>query len=112
MLGLRELKPEGILPIHKAYVKFKLKSMLKNEMSRAVNDITTLPTETGSNPNIKKTLSFEMELPSKTLYVPRMTCEVFDQLYFAGLAQPQIGSFELNIGQARADGVKHDEELI
>lgn len=51
-----------------------------------------------------------MRLPSIALYVPRMTCEVFDNLYFDGLPQPQIGSFMLDMGKAREDGVQKDEE--
>ena len=38
-LGLRELISDGILPINKGYVKFKLKSMLKNEAAKAIQEI-------------------------------------------------------------------------
>ena len=52
-----------------------------------------------------------MRLPSIALYVPRMTCEVFDNLYFAGLPQPQIGSFMLDVGKARSDMLQRDAEV-
>lgn len=39
ILGLRELVSPGILPIRKSYVKFNLKSLLKAETAKGVENI-------------------------------------------------------------------------
>ena len=33
-------------------------------------------------------------------FLPRMTCEVFDQLFMGGVGQPHIGTFTLKFGDA------------
>ena len=58
ILGLRELVSPGILPIRKAFVKFNLKSLLKAEQAKGVEDIKTQPKEGGSNPNLKTKIEF------------------------------------------------------
>lgn len=52
VLGLRGLVSTGILPVRKAFVRFSLKSLLPSDQAKAVDDIQTLPKESGSNPNI------------------------------------------------------------
>ena len=88
VLGLRELVSPGILPIRKSYVKFNLKSLLKAETAKGVENIQTLPKEPGSNPNIKTKIEFEVRISEDRTFCPQMTCDVFDQLYFEGLPQP------------------------
>jgi hypothetical protein len=56
VLGLRGLVSAGLLPVRKAFVRFNLKSLLNPISSRAVDNIQTLPKESGSNPNIRTTL--------------------------------------------------------
>ena len=86
VLGLRNLLSTGLLPIRKAFVKFNLKSLLPADQSKAIDNITTMPKEGGSNPNIRTTLTFEVKIPIDPLFCPRMTCDVFDQLFFEGMA--------------------------
>lgn len=98
VLGLRNLVSNGLLPIKKAYVKFNLKSLLPPEQAKAVDNIQTQPKESGSNPSIRTTLQFEIKIPLDPTFCPRMTCDVFDQLFFGGAAQPHVGIFTLKLG--------------
>lgn len=41
ILGLRELVSPGILPIRKSFVKFNLKSLLKAETAKGVDNVQT-----------------------------------------------------------------------
>ena len=43
-------------------------------------------------------------------FCPQMTCDVFDQLYFERLPQPQIGTFTLKVGRTMFDMIEEDEE--
>lgn len=85
VLGLRNLVSTGLLPINKAFAKFNLKSMLPSDQATAVENIQTQPFENGPNPNIRTTLQFELKMPSDPTFSPRMTCDVFDLLYFESL---------------------------
>jgi len=78
VLGLRNLLSSGLLPIRKAYVKFGVKSLLPPEQSKAIDDIQTLPSDGGPNPNINTTLQFEVVIPSDPTFCPMMTCDVYD----------------------------------
>ena len=48
--------------------------------------------------------------------MPRMTCTIFDKLYFEGMAQPILGTFVLKLGNALRDTRMKDrytvEEII
>ena len=78
ILGLRELVSTGLLPVNKAFVKFCLKSLLPSSQAKAVDNIKTEPHDKGSNPVTRGTLGFEIELPSHEVYIPKMTCIVYD----------------------------------
>lgn len=62
VLGLRELVSPGILPIRKAFVKFNLKSLMKAEIAKGVEDVKTQPKEPGSNPNLKTKIEFKVQV--------------------------------------------------
>ena len=111
VLGLRDLVSTGLLPIRKAYTKFNLKSLLPPDQSKAISNITTQPKEGGSNPNIRTTLQFEVRIPSDPTFTPRMTCDVYDQLFFEGMAQPHIGTFTLKLGAIIQDLREADKAL-
>lgn len=42
-------------------------------------------------------------MPNDPTFLPRMTCEVFDQLFIGGVGQPQIGTFTLKLGEIVQD---------
>lgn len=95
------------MPVKKPFIKFNLRSLLPPEMSKAVTDVSTNPSDTGANPNINTTISFTMQLPSNSLFCPKLTCQVYDYI-FRGLNQPLLGAFSLNLG-AILDQSKKDE---
>lgn len=78
ILGLRELVSPGILPIRKSFVKFNLKSLLKAETAKGVDNIQTLPKEGGPNPNLRTKIEFEVMVSQDKTFCPQMTCDVFD----------------------------------
>ena len=112
VLGLRSLISAGLLPVKKAYVKFGLKSLLAPDQAKAVANITTLPKEVGSNPTIRTTIQFEVKIPSDPTFTPRMTCDVYDHIYFEGMAQPHIGTFSLKFGDIIQEARANDRETI
>ena len=99
VLGFRNLLSTGLLPIKKAYAKFSLKSILPPSEAKAVQDVYTLPDESGTDPNVRTTLKFTVNIPSIESYVPSMTCTMYDKLYFDGMAQPILGTFTLKLGE-------------
>lgn len=99
VLGFRNLLSTGLLPIRKAFAKFSLKSILPPTEAKAVQDVYSLPDESGSDPNVRTTLKFTVNLPSIEEYVPSMTCTVYDKLYFDGMKQPILGTFTLKLGE-------------
>ena len=100
MLGLRELQSAGLLPVKKAYVKFRIKSLLPPDQANAIEDVQTEPGEKGPNPNLKTNFQFLLELPKKEIYCPSLECDAFDYI-FKGLRQPLIGTFSIPIGDIR-----------
>jgi len=59
ILGLRGLQSPGILPVKKAFVNFKTKSLVPPHFS-AVQDVVTLPSAPGPNPTLRVTKCFEI----------------------------------------------------
>ena len=112
VLGLRNLLSTGLLPIKKAYVKFSVKSLLPSAQAKAVNDIFTTPDEGGSDPNIRTTIKFTVNISSDPWYCPRMTCTTYDKLYFEGMAQPILGTFALKLGDILRETRKKDADTI
>jgi len=43
-------------------------------------------------------LKIQVNIPSEPFYCPRMTCMVYDKIYFDGMVQPNLGSFTLRLG--------------
>lgn len=112
VLGLRNLLSTGLLPIKKAYVKFSVKSLLPSAQAKAVNDIFTTPDEGGTDPNIRTTIKFSVNISSDPWYCPRMTCTTYDKLYFEGMAQPILGTFTLRLGDILKETRKKDADTI
>lgn len=111
-LGLRKLVSTGLLPVRKAFVSFNLKTILPPLLADAVDNVSTQPSESGPNPNINTIVSFDVSLPVDGLYCPRMSCEVFDQLFSGLAAQPHVGTFTLPIQEFIEEQRKDDKELM
>ena len=45
-------------------------------------------------------------MPSNPLFAPRMTCDVYDLLFFGGAGQPHVGTFSLELGTRAEEIVK------
>jgi len=98
VLGLRNLESPGILPVRKAFINFFLRSLLPPSRSLAVENISTQPSATGSNPTISTVIKFSIYLPNDPLYCPSLTCGVYDYI-LKGLSQPLVGNFVIPIGE-------------
>ncbi|CAG9316505.1 unnamed protein product [Blepharisma stoltei] len=112
ILGLRGLKPAvGFLPVKKAFVRVDLNSLELPEVSQGVKFLQTQPFEGGSDPNINSTLSFRCKIPEDPLYAPVLTCTVCDNL-FAGLSQPLIGTFSIDLGKYSSQKSRKSQLLL
>jgi hypothetical protein len=103
ILGLRELKSPGILPVKKAFINFNIKSMLPPELGSAMKNIKTQPSALGPNPTINTLIAFDAPLPGDSLFCPRLSCQVYDNIYKGFGSQPLIGNFTIPIGDLMAD---------
>lgn len=63
-----------------------------------MQNIKTLPSESGSNPNINSVVKFNIPLPTDELYCPALSCTVYDQV-FLGFSQPIVGTFTIPLGE-------------
>ena len=97
ILGLRQLKPCGIISVKKPFIKFDLNSLnITGKPEDAHANITTIPCSGGANPTINSVIKFEVKLPNKDIYLPELQCEVYDHM-LAGLHNPLLGVFSLNL---------------
>ena len=78
VLGLRDLQPDGLLPIQKAYLKFMIKSLVDAQAAGTMQNIATQPRERGTSPNITTLIEFKIPLPTEVLYCPALSVTVFD----------------------------------
>lgn len=109
ILGLRGLMSPGILPVKKAFLQFNLKSMVPPKLGSNLQNIRTEPKMPGTDPTLNTLLDFNAPLPTDTLFCPRMSASVFDNIAM-GLSQPLIGTFVVPIGDLMHDLRKEREE--
>ena len=55
-----------------------VKSLTDPKTSGQMQNIKTLPAESGSNPNINSVVKFNIPLPTDELYCPALSCTVYD----------------------------------
>jgi hypothetical protein len=108
ILGLRNLLSPGLLPVKKAFISMNAKSLVSPKQGINVQNIKTEPKNPGPNPTLNTVLTFNVPLPIKKLYTPRLACQVFDTI-FAGFSQPIIGNFVIPIGDIMHDIIKERE---
>lgn len=63
----------------------------------------------GTDPTLNTLLDFNAPLPTDTLFCPRMSCNVYDNIAM-GFSQPLIGTFVVPIGELMHDLRKEREE--
>ena len=86
ILGLRDLKSVGILPVKKAFIVFNLKSLVPPDEGTALENVKTAPSAAGANPTINTLIEFKLGLPDDPLFCPRLSCTVHDYIYFTGMS--------------------------
>ena len=97
ILGLRDMKPLGLLPIKKAFIKFELNSLnINGDAENDCSSKTTQPINKGSNPIIKDSFMFEFFLPESEVFMPQLQCIVYDHI-LSGLVNPILGIFLINL---------------
>jgi hypothetical protein len=114
ILGLRGLMSPGLLPVKKAFLNFNLKSMVPPQIGDSLENIKTEPKMAGSDPTLNTLIVFNLPLPVKELFTPRMSVTVYDSIAM-GAKQPIIGNFVIDVGQLMRDleqeRIEEKEEL-
>ena len=108
ILGLRNLKSLGLLPVKRPFIKFDINSLKPRAQKQALKEkqfIQTQPKETGSDPNLSTMIQIEVDLPKNYLLSPSLNCVVFDCI-MKGLSQPVLGVFSINL----SDFIKQGRE--
>ena len=95
---MRGLQSTGLLPVKKAFVNFNLKGLVPPTIGTNLKNLKTDAKAPGANPTINTLMQFFVPLPIDPLYCPRLSCQVYDQV-FAGFSQPIIGNFTIPIGE-------------
>ena len=97
ILGLRKLKPLGIIGVKKPFIKFNISSLnVTGDKSKAFKNIQTLPVNGGANPTMNSYISFELELPENLVFMPELQCEVYDNM-LNGLHNSSLGVFSFDL---------------
>jgi len=98
VLGMRGLQSTGLLPVKKAFINFNLKGLVPPSIGTNLKNLKTDAKAPGPNPTINTLMKFQVPLPIDPLYCPRLSCQVYDQV-FGGFSQPMIGTFTIPIGE-------------
>ncbi len=75
LLGFRNLKSLGLLPVSRPFIKFDVQGLQikSEEFFNEKKNIQTIPKESGSNANIADIISFEIFLPQDPSLCPSMS---------------------------------------
>ena len=97
ILGLRQLKPLGMIAVKKPFIKFDLNSLnVTGKPEDAHANIQTVPVSGGANPTINTVLKFDAKLPINQIFMPELQCEVYDHM-LSGLHNSLLGVFSLDL---------------
>jgi len=97
ILGLRQLKPLGMIGVKKPFIKFDLNSLnVTGKPEDAHANIQTVPVSGGTNPTINTVIKFDAKLPENPVFMPELQCEVYDHM-LAGLHNSLLGVFSLDL---------------
>jgi len=100
VIGLRNLKSAGLLPVKRAFIRFDVDSISRKEDKTLLQEdkyVKTEPLDAGPDPNILTVFNLTLTLPVDPDFCPDMSASVFDQV-FRGLSQPLIGNFSIPLG--------------
>lgn len=116
VIGLRKLEPLGILPVRRPYVLFDLNSIYfptKENSDSSLKSVKTEPIYPGCNPTINVTFDFSFKLPKENIFMPSMTCMVYDKILF-GLSNSLLGVFSLDLSylsNLTRKAIQNDESI-
>ena len=97
VLGLRQLKPLGLIAVKKPFIKFDLNSLnVTGEPGDEHVPIQTVPVSGGANPTINTVIQFQINLPKKQDFMPQLQCEVYDNI-LSGLSNSLLGVFSIDL---------------
>ena len=97
VLGLRELRPLGLIEVKKPFIKFDLNSLnVTGKPQDSHQPIQTIPVNGGANPTINTVITFDINLPKDTKFMPELQCEVYDHM-LSGMHNSLLGVFNLNV---------------
>ena len=97
VLGLRELKPLGLIEVKKPFIKFDLNSLnVTGDVHDEHPPIQTIPVNGGANPTINTVIQFQTKLPMNILFLPELQCEVYDNI-LNGLSNSLLGVFTIDL---------------
>ena len=108
-LGLRSLKPLSFIKIKKPYVSFDLNSINISSNGENLQPVSTLPNETGPDPNINSVIKFTAKLPKDEIFIPEFQCNVYDHV-LGGLSKRVLGIFLIDIKQIMKETIRHYKE--
>ena len=113
ILGLRQLKPLGMIEVKKPFIKFDLNSLnVTGKPEDAQANIQTVPVSGGANPTINTILKFDAKLPKNYIFMPELQCEVYDHI-LSGLHNSLLGVFSLNLKRIiKKTDNQLDEDMI
>jgi hypothetical protein len=112
ILGLRQLKPLGMIEVKKPFIKFDLNSLnVTGKPEDAHANIQTIPVSGGANPTINTVIKFDTKLPINPIFMPELQCEVYDHI-LSGLHNSLLGVFSLNLKRIIKKTHKQIEEDI
>ena len=97
VLGLRQLKPLGLIEVKKPFIKFDLNSLnVTGDPEDEHVPIQTIPVNGGADPTINTVIQFKTKLPQDMNFMPELQCEVYDNI-LSGLSNSLLGVFSLNL---------------
>ena len=112
ILGLRQLKPLGMIEVKKPFIKFDLNSLnVTGKPEDAHANIQTIPVSGGRNPTINTVIKFDTKLPINHIFMPELQCEVYDHM-LSGLHNSLLGVFSLDLKRLIKKTHKQIEEDI
>ena len=97
VLGLRQLKPLGLIGVKKPFIKFDLNSLnVTGDPGDEHAPIQTVPVNGGANPTINTVIQFQTKLPIDNDFMPELQCEVYDNI-LSGLSNSLLGVFSIDL---------------
>ena len=90
-------------------MSFDLNSINVSSNGENLQPVSTLPNETGPDPNINSVIKFTAKLPKDEIFIPEFQCNVYDHV-LGGLSKRVLGIFLIDIKQIMKETIRHYKE--